>query len=390
MAIHERIHKTGKRVAKGIKNGFIPHEGNGHKPHILRPRTIVFALLIAFVAEAGFLLAAFYIVPRTKFFGIIDANALVDETNQQRVNDGLQPLAVSPLLTAAAQDKANNMVQDNYFAHTSPTGVTPWYWFGKVGYAFSVAGENLAVNFTDSQAVTNAWMQSPDHRANILDAQYTQVGIATAQGTYDGKPAIYVAEEFGTPAAAPIAFVNAAAAAESAPTGSLITVTVPANETVNGTVTQPLPQKTSAPQTASASSAPRAKKAAAQPVATVPAIVPTATAAATSGPVAIVLSSGSLTLPATETVATQGTGAPAAQPAQENFLQRLVANPGTLTNDFYFALIALFGIAVLLNVFIKFEVQFPRLVFGGMAVIVVAGFLVLFNQNLGIFHAVIL
>ncbi len=391
MAFHARVHKAGKRVARSLKNGFVPHEGNDHKPHILRPRVVLFALLIAFVAEAGFLLAAFYIVPRTKFFGIIDANALVDETNQQRVNYGLPPLAVSPLLTAAAQDKANNMVQDNYFAHTSPTGVTPWYWFGKVGYAFSVAGENLAVDFTDSQAVTNAWMNSPDHRANILDGQYTQIGIATAQGTYDGKPAIYVAEEFGTPAAGPIAFVNAAAAAEAAPTGTTFTVTVPANETLAGTVTSPSSPSRSVPSTTVAP-APRVKgtATAAKPVATVPAIVPAATAAQTSGPVSIVLPAAAITLPATATAAAAGNAASAAQPAQENPFQQLVANPGMLTNDFYFALMALFAIAVAINIFIKFEVQFPRLIFGGMAVIVVAGLLVLFNQNLGIFQAIIL
>ena len=114
-------------------------------------------------------------------------------------------------------DKANDMVANNYFAHTSPSGLTPWYWFEQVGYGFTYAGENLAVNFSDSQDVTNAWMNSAEHRANILNANFTQIGIATATGTYNGAPATYVVEDFGTPVpppppAEPIAFVNSAAA----------------------------------------------------------------------------------------------------------------------------------------------------------------------------------
>ena len=171
--------------------------------------------MIALVAESAFVFGAKYIAPQSKLFGIIEANALVDETNQNRVANDLPDLQVSPLLQAAAQEKANDMATKGYFAHTSPQGLTPWYWFEQVGYNFDYAGENLAVNFSDSQDVTNAWMNSPEHRANILSANFTQIGIATAQGIYNGEPATYVVEEFGTPApaVAPVAFVNTANAA---------------------------------------------------------------------------------------------------------------------------------------------------------------------------------
>ena len=137
---------------------------------------------VVLVAESAFVFGAKYLVPQSKLFGIIDANALVDETNQKRVANGLPDLQVSPLLTAAAQEKANDMATKGYFAHTSPQGLTPWYWFEQVGYSFDYAGENLAVNFSDSQDVTDAWMNSPEHRANILSANFTQIGMATAQG----------------------------------------------------------------------------------------------------------------------------------------------------------------------------------------------------------------
>lgn len=400
-----------RAAARWLQNVFIPHEGNGHQPHILRPRTIAFVCLVALVGELGFLMAATYVIPRTRLLGLIDANALVDETNQQRQSDGVGALTVSPLLTAAAQDKANDMAQNGYFAHTSPSGLTPWYWFEKVGYAFSFAGENLAVNFTDSQEVTNAWMNSPEHRANILDGNYTEVGIATAEGTYDGKPAVYVAEEFGTPAAAPIAFVNTASAAESAPpssptsasaptstaapsptvttvspapAGGTFTVTIPANKTLSGSI-MASPSKT-APKPSGSKTSPAPKA-----VATVPAVVSTATAAAETASATQPIS---LTVPAAlalSATTTENPGAVApAQPAQANAFQRLLANPAALANDFYFALMALFLGALIINVFVKMRIQFPRLIFGGMLVVVVAGLLVLYNQNLGILHAVIL
>ncbi len=383
MAINERARRTGR----WFKDVFFPHEGNDHRPHLLRPRTVAFACIVAIVAELGFFLAATYFVPRTKFFGIIDANALVDETNQQRIENGAAALTVSPLLTQAAQDKANDMAANNYFAHTSPSGITPWYWFEKAGYIFSAAGENLAVNFTDSQAVTNAWMNSPEHRANILDGQFTQIGIATAQGTYDGQPAVYVAEEFGTPAAAPIAFINAASAAESAPAavtgtvptrtaGGTFTVTIPANETLGGAV---------AMQSAAKSGTKSAVKTPPKPVAVVHAVVATsAVASSNAQPITI-------TIPAAMTTTVPQANAAAIQPAaQENALQRLVSNPAALANDFYYALMALFAAAIILNMFSKVRLRYPHLIAGGMAVIVVAGLLVLFNQSIGIFHAVIL
>jgi len=128
-----------KRVGEAVKNYFIPREGNDNKPHILRPRAIAFVCMVALVAESAFVFGAKYIIPQSKLFGIIEVNALIDETNASRVSNGLPDLQVSPLLTAAAQDKANDEATKGYFAHTSPQGVTPWYWFQQAGYNFDYA-----------------------------------------------------------------------------------------------------------------------------------------------------------------------------------------------------------------------------------------------------------
>lgn len=61
------------------------------------------------------------------------------------------------------------------------------------------AGENLAVNFTDYKNIPPSWMKSPSHKANIVDPNYTAVGMATMEGVYKGKTVVFVAQEFGKP-----------------------------------------------------------------------------------------------------------------------------------------------------------------------------------------------
>lgn len=128
------------------------------------------------------------------------SSVLVELTNFDRSAEGLSTLTVSPVLTEVAQAKANDMAQKGYFAHTSPEGLTPWHWFKEKGYRFAYAGENLAVDFFESADVERAWMNSPTHRANIVGTQFTEIGIATADGTYKGRPATFVVQVFASPA----------------------------------------------------------------------------------------------------------------------------------------------------------------------------------------------
>jgi uncharacterized protein YkwD len=166
---------------------------------------------------------------------------LVDLTNTDRASSQLGTLALSPVLTQAAQAKADDMAKHSYFAHTSPSGLTSWYWFQQAGYSFSYAGENLAVDFTDSDEVNQAWLNSPGHRANILDGHYTQIGIATAQGTYEGHPTTFVVQMFGAPAKpAPITVQNV----PTDPTQVATARTIPPNTQVLGASTQPAPKPT--------------------------------------------------------------------------------------------------------------------------------------------------
>lgn len=130
----------------------------------------------------------------------IYASVLVNLTNRDRVAQNLSELKVSPLLEKAAQMKADDMASKGYFAHNTPEGFTPWHWFELAGYKYSYAGENLAVNFNDSEEVQTAWKNSRGHFLNIINPKFTEIGIATSTGTYKGRQAVFVVQMFGTPA----------------------------------------------------------------------------------------------------------------------------------------------------------------------------------------------
>jgi len=100
------------------------------------------------------------------------------------------------------------MASNEYFSHFSPDGVSPWHWFDEAGYVYAHAGENLAIHFTDSSEVVDAWMDSPTHRENIVNGIYTEIGVGTAKGKFDGYDTVYVVQLFGTPAVPPVKVDN--------------------------------------------------------------------------------------------------------------------------------------------------------------------------------------
>ena len=138
---------------------------------------------------------------RSQQYASVLAAVLTDLANGDRSQNRLGNLAINQKLVQAAQLKANDMAAKSYFAHVSPMGVDPWHWFKEAKYDYKYAGENLAIDFSDSEDVNSAWMNSPTHRANILDQHFTEVGIATAEGFYQGHPTTFVVQEFGMPLA---------------------------------------------------------------------------------------------------------------------------------------------------------------------------------------------
>ena len=187
-------------MKKTAKKYFIPHEGNEYKPHFFREKSVVaLSLIIALLFIFSIFQGSF--IKKGNFAAVI-SSVLVDLTNDSRQANDISALSVSPILTEAAQKKADDMAENGYFAHESPDGILPWHWFKEAGYRFLYAGENLAINFSDSEKVEEAWMNSPGHRDNILNSKFTEIGIATSRGTYEGRDTVFVVQMFGRPAPA--------------------------------------------------------------------------------------------------------------------------------------------------------------------------------------------
>lgn len=132
----------------------------------------------------------------------ITTSELLTDTNKERAARGVAPLTVNPQLSQAAYMKAKDMFRQQYWAHVAPDGTTPWQWLTKNDYDYAAAGENLAKNFGSADATMAAWMDSPEHRKNVLNDRYEEVGFAVASGTLNGAPTTLVVAMYGEPATA--------------------------------------------------------------------------------------------------------------------------------------------------------------------------------------------
>ena len=118
-----------------------------------------------------------------------DEQEVFDLINAKRVANGLSALKIDDELQNVARIKAQDMVDNNYFSHTSPTYGSPFDMIKNFGIRYKTAGENIAGNSSNSAAV-NAWMNSSGHRANILNSNFNYTGIGVVSSPKYGK--IYV------------------------------------------------------------------------------------------------------------------------------------------------------------------------------------------------------
>ncbi|MCA9353503.1 hypothetical protein KC842_01350 [Candidatus Nomurabacteria bacterium] len=190
-----------------IKDTFLPHKGNDHKPLILGEKGLFAVIVVAVIFSISGMLGK-VAIEKGALSALVQSSVLVDLANEDRVDQNISPLTINESLVLAAELKATDMATKEYFAHTSPDGITPWYWIEQTGYDFSYAGENLAVDFSESKDVNEAWMNSTLHRQNILNEKFTEIGIATASGYYKGRKTTFVVQMFGTPRGTSIALAN--------------------------------------------------------------------------------------------------------------------------------------------------------------------------------------
>jgi hypothetical protein len=177
---------------------FLPHHTNNHKAKVLQIDAL-FIYLLFFVIFNVTVRTIHKEAPQVLGYATsIYVEQLLSDTNEVRKNAGLSPLILNSQLSQAAADKAQYMFSHNFWAHNSPDGKTPWEFISATGYKYTVAGENLAKNFNDSQGVVDAWVASPSHRDNLLKSSYRDVGFAVLNGVLNGEETTLVVQMFGS------------------------------------------------------------------------------------------------------------------------------------------------------------------------------------------------
>lgn len=134
---------------------------------------------------------------------VLNPSEVIKWTNIEREGHGLSPLKENEKLQKSARLKAEDMFQNQYFGHVSPSGKKLEDLIKEAGYEYIVVGENLALgNFLNEKTLVEEWMESPGHRENILKASFEEIGVFTMKGLFETKPALIAVQHFGRPLSA--------------------------------------------------------------------------------------------------------------------------------------------------------------------------------------------
>lgn len=353
-------------MIKRLKNYFIPHEGNDYKPDSLQKTAVVMMGALVLLTFTFANLQALLWINSSWLVSTVLPAVVVELTNENRDDKALGELKRNTTLDEAARLKAEHMAKHEYFAHYAPDGTSPWYWFDQAGYSYMHAGENLAVHFTDSDDVVEAWMDSPTHRENILNGNYTEIGVGTAKGEFQGFPTVYVVQLFGAPAAkgtlaletpepaAPLALAEPEP--EPAPTPTPVAEPLPEPEPVS------IPDVVSEPET--------------DPI------------PAPTEPEVVIVSDNEPVLLVSDTVATSQAvaGIDVAQPASLNTpvstIGRIATQPHALLNMVY-AVTAMFVLmALVASIFIEIRKQHPVQIAYGTGLLAMMALLTFIHLNI--------
>ena len=183
-----------------VRHLFLPHHTNNFRARLLHP----LPKLLLLVGVLGFQLvlsgASFQWPQVLGYAARIPADKVVELTNKVRLERGLPSLQLNSQLSQAALAKAADMFAKDYWAHVAPDGTEPWKFITDSGYVYVFAGENLARDFANPEAVVEAWMASPTHRDNLLSSRYQEMGVAVVDGQLAGLETTLVVQMFGAQA----------------------------------------------------------------------------------------------------------------------------------------------------------------------------------------------
>ncbi len=197
MAISAKNSTAVRRILAGAHAHVVPSERNDHVPHLLKHHVLIGYSVILILVKV-LVLTGYVLLPAASVYSsAVTADNVISLTNAARSALGLSKLHVDDRLSRAAAGKAEDMVLNHYFAHTSPAGLTPWTWIRGQKYDYRQAGENLAVHLFSAEGVQEGWMASPTHRDNIVSSKYEDIGVGVARGVYEGYDTVFVVQMFG-------------------------------------------------------------------------------------------------------------------------------------------------------------------------------------------------
>ncbi len=179
---------------------FVPHTNNNHRARLLQLPGILVLIAFVFLYQNAINLTGTLDLGVLGYASQIPPAEVIRLSNDKRLQAGLPALSENPLLVAAARAKGLDMLEKDYWAHVSPDGTEPWYFFETAGYEYRYAGENLARDFSNPTAAVDAWMASPTHRDNLLSDKYSEIGVAVVEGELAGVETTLVVQLFGTKA----------------------------------------------------------------------------------------------------------------------------------------------------------------------------------------------
>lgn len=185
-------------TAQALKHWLIPSQHNKYHPHLIKPKSLALTLCLVLMIQ----LSSSVLIQGAKVLGFatdVNVNSIYNTINTKRALNKLNILSLNSQLSQAANNKAQDMLANNYWAHISPSGKTPWSFINSAGYEYDYAGENLAKDFNSSDGVVSGWMASRAHRDNLLSTKYSDIGVAVVNGRIEGKDTTLVVTLYGYP-----------------------------------------------------------------------------------------------------------------------------------------------------------------------------------------------
>lgn len=150
------------------------------------------------LAQFLIIFLGFFLFPNIAYFSNLNDETIINLSNQERQKLNIPALNANQYLAQAAHLKADAIIESQSFSHTIGDNSFS-HWVKQTGYDYDIIGENLAIDFISSEGVIKGWMNSPDHKKNLLEPRFKEIGVAVKEGMINGEKSIIVVQILGSP-----------------------------------------------------------------------------------------------------------------------------------------------------------------------------------------------